>query len=79
MNNKTNSIATIVLGIAVVVLFILQFTGKEEKIKSEPTKEVVEENKTEEVSFDAPKSTGNLKIAYVNSCLLYTSPSPRDA
>lgn len=67
MNNKTNSLITAVLGIAVVILFILQFTGKNNDVvtskEETPTEEVIP-TETEEAPT---KSFGNLKIAFVNS------------
>jgi len=69
MNNKTNSLITIVLAVAVVILFILQFTGKNTK-ESLAKEDIVTEKEIPSVDNLVElgaQNLGNLKIAFVNS------------
>ncbi|MGM0531710.1 MAG: OmpH family outer membrane protein [Bacteroidota bacterium] len=56
---KVNLAINIVLGIAVVVLFVLYFTSGGEKLQPETEQEAAETSKGTEIE-------GNLRIAYVN-------------
>ncbi len=57
---KVNLIVNIVLGVAVIVLFVFQFTSLDKPLKQETeSKEAVESGKGTEIE-------GNLRIAYVN-------------
>ena len=59
--------------------------GRKITIKVTDDKEFTEEKEGlgfkkifKSVAGSAPKGTRELRVEYVNSCLLYTSPSPRD-
>ena len=65
MNNKGLLITNVILGIAVVLLFILQFSGGKKTVEQVPT-EVLEPEETSTTTKDVV-SFGNLKIGYVNS------------
>lgn len=67
MNNKSNSLITIVLAVAVVMLFILHFTGKN---NSKTTENHEEKSDTSHLSIAKPNAENGLsglKIAYVNT------------
>jgi len=68
MNNKTNSLVTIILAVLVIILFILQLSGKNTTATPEEVNTIeasdIDTSSTPKIN---PTNIGNLKIAFVNS------------
>lgn len=68
MNNKGSLIINGVLGVAIIILFVLQLSGSENTV--EESKTIEPEDKTAEIAVvndNVPTDFSGLKIAYVNS------------
>lgn len=67
MNNKGSLIFNSVLGVAVIILFVLQFSGGEAKVSEEATEDTETTSIEIETTDEVPTDFAGLKIGYVNS------------